>query len=281
MESGYPVIREVVYVSPQVNWSFPLHKHEEAAELSLIIGGRGTFYCGGEHRRVEKGMLVLKNPGLSHSEKSDGEDPLEQICIEAENIRAQGLPENCVVPPGADPVVPAGEDFAFLRACFEFIMHNSERPGFEQLCGKVLDAAIELIRRRSAPEAEKRPAKGEAELIPAVLEYIDAHYHEKIVIKDLAAAFYVSEGNLSRRFKKHTGFTINNYIVSKRMGEAQRMLIFEDGDIKDIARRCGYEDIQYFYHVFKSCAHCAPAEFRRRYKTALQKRTVNASERAE
>ncbi len=40
MESGYPVIREVVYVARQENWSFPLHKHEEAAELSLIIGGR-------------------------------------------------------------------------------------------------------------------------------------------------------------------------------------------------------------------------------------------------
>ncbi|MBE6480606.1 MAG: helix-turn-helix domain-containing protein [Olsenella sp.] len=59
---------------------------------------------------------------------------------------------------------------------------------------------------------------------------------------------------------------MNEYVISKRMGEAQRLLMFGDEGIKDVARACGYDNIQYFYHVFGEHARCTPAEFRRRYR---------------
>ena len=55
-------------------------------------------------------------------------------------------------------------------------------------------------------------------------------------------------------------------MVSKRMGQGQKLLLCDDMDIKEIARSCGYDDIQYFYHVFRDIAGSAPAEFRRKYK---------------
>ena len=82
----------------------------------------------------------------------------------------------------------------------------------------------------------------------------------------LAELFYTSEGNLSRQFKAVTGYTINEYIISKRMGEAERLLIYEDDEIKDVAAQCGYDDLQYFYRIFKRYADCTPAEFRCRYR---------------
>jgi len=267
MKHDHPRIREVVYVAPQPEWSFPLHKHESSAELSLIRAGRGMFYCEGRRRIIGKGMLVAKNPNVSHSEKSDPEAPLEQICIEIDDIHTEGLAENCVIPQDADPVIECGELFDLLCACFEFLMGHYRSRGSEELCGRVLETVLAAITALDAGRAPDDSAVRRREkLIPDVIGYLDLHYTEKIIIRDLADSFYVSEGNLSRQFKKHTGFTINGYIVSKRMGEAQRRLIYADDDIKDIARGCGYEDIQYFYHVFKNYAKCTPKEFREKYR---------------
>ena len=86
----------------------------------------------------------------------------------------------------------------------------------------------------------------------------------------MASHFFIREGHLSRVFRNHTGFTLNNYVIDKRMGEARRMLIFSDSDIKDIAVSCGYPDLQYFYRVFKQSAGCTPREYREEYAQSRQ-----------
>ena len=262
-----PKINEIVYVAPQKDWSFPLHKHENAAELSLITGGKGTFYCEGQSRSVCKGHLIAKNPDLSHSEKSDPDDPLEQICIEISGIQIDDLPENHVVTKDSDPVMDTAENFELLKSCFEFLMRSSQDERFDSACEKTLDLIISLIHTpsKTAGQAAVRKKNKQTQM-EDVLKYLDERYREKIVIKDLAAHFFTSEGNLSRQFKKHTGWTINNYVVNKRMGEAQRLLVFSNDDIKDIAKSCGYDDLQYFYYVFKCYAHCTPVDFRKKYK---------------
>ncbi len=263
----HPYIKEIVYVAPQKDWSFPLHSHESSAELSLVINGKGSFYALNRHRTVSKGMLVVKNPGLSHSEKSDPDDPLEQICIEVGGISVEGRAEGHVLPQHMDPVLVLGEEFDILRAGFIFLKGHFNDEEYKNQCRIILDLTFEFIEHKIQTDfrlGEKIRSK--KELVTQTLAYLDSHYREKIKIRDLAELFFTSEGNLSRQFKAVTGYTINEYILSKRMGEAQRLLIYEDCDIKEAAKRAGYDDIQYFYHVFRSFANCTPAEFREKYR---------------
>ena len=265
---GNPTVKEIVYVEPQPNWRFPLHSHESSAELSLILRGRGTFYAANKEHLLEKGMLVVKNPGLSHSEKSDPDDPLEQICIEITDVHIDGMRENQILPEHMDPPLTLGRDYDLTEAVFRYVLYNSADPSARAICGKLLDAVLDMIRKKVAdyvPPRDKRP-RNKKELVSEVLRYLDGNYREKIRIRDLAGRFYVSEGNLSRQFKAVTGYTVNEYVISKRMGEAQLKLMYSDEDIKRVAAGCGYDDLQYFYHVFKSFAHCTPAEFRDKYR---------------
>lgn len=268
MESR-PFIKDVVYVAPQPNWSFPLHSHESNAELSLVQRGRGTFYAANKERILSSGMLVVKNPRLSHSEKSDPEDPLEQICIEIDGVKAEDTSDNFIIPDYMDPVLVLGSEFGLLSEAFTYMMKNYKDPSKRPICSKLLEVSLDLIKAyvlAYAPPCDRRP-KSKKELVSETINYLDLHYREKLRIGSLADLFYTSEGNLSRQFKAVTGYTINEYIISKRIGEAQRMLIYEDEDIKDVALQCGYEDLQYFYRVFRSYAHCTPVEFREKYRT--------------
>lgn len=73
----------------------------------------------------------------------------------------------------------------------------------------------------------------------------------------------ISSGKM---IQKYTGYSISQYVIERRMGEAQRMLIFEDISIKEIALAVGYENIQYFYAAFKKSTGVKPLEFRNQFR---------------
>ena len=95
--------------------------------------------------------------------------------------------------------------------------------------------------------------------------YLDTYYYKNISLDDLSKKFYFSSYYLARKFKEETGYTINQYIINRRMGEAERMLLFEDFSIKEIAKRNGYANVQHFYSTFKKYTGCTPIEFRNFY----------------
>ena len=86
-----------------------------------------------------------------------------------------------------------------------------------------------------------------------------------IFLSPVVDADAVKHYYLSRKFHELTGFTINQYIVHLKIGEAERLLIYEDLPIKEIAGRCGYPNLQYFYATFKKHAGCTPLELKERY----------------
>ncbi len=257
-------ILDIVYVPRDPQWQFPLHEHDDAAELSLVTGGTGHFYSEGREWTVTEGTLIIKNAGMSHSEKSDREDPMEQICI------SLSLPDrdHRLLPEGLAPVLDVTERMDLFSSLFRFLRDRRDDRSFGEACRHAAELLVELTDiaiARCDPVKETGRIRRE-DLPKQIKRYLDEHYRENLKIPDLAARFYVSEGYLSRRFKEHTGYTVNDYILSKRMGQAQKMLLFEDRSIKEIALSVGYEDLQYFYHVFRKYSRCTPAQFREQYR---------------
>jgi AraC-like DNA-binding protein len=50
------------------------------------------------------------------------------------------------------------------------------------------------------------------------------------------------------------------------MGESERMLLFEDVSVKEIAQKNGYSNLQHFYAAFKKFTGYTPMEFKQLYK---------------
>lgn len=260
-------IGHVVYVAPQPNWHFPSHEHQNAVELSFLRNGTGTFFHNSKPYTVTKGDLIVKNAGLNHAERSDCDAPMDQICIEIYDVNIDGLEPNHMIPEGISPVISFSDHYDLLYSGFTFLRDYSHVEGYDKICLKLLETIVEMIQAKVRPPVgfgvNKKPPR--KELMAYVKQYVDQHYRDKLSTGDIAAEFYVSEGHLSRQFKSYTGQTLRNYITDKRMGEARKMLIFSEDDIKDVAIACGYSDIQYFYHVFKRSAGCTPGEYRRNY----------------
>lgn len=95
-----------------------------------------------------------------------------------------------------------------------------------------------------------------------VENYILAHYLEPVSLEGIAAHFLVTKEHLSRAFKAATGETVLDRITSLRMERARELISGRDMAIKDAAALCGYEELAYFYRVFKKHYGITPGELR-------------------
>ena len=97
------------------------------------------------------------------------------------------------------------------------------------------------------------------------MDYIYNHLHEVIRIDRLADFVGLNRSYLSTLFKRETGHTISDYILSKRMEAAQNMLRFSDYSYAEIASILAYSSQSHFIRVFKSQTGYTPKEYRNKY----------------
>jgi len=93
--------------------------------------------------------------------------------------------------------------------------------------------------------------------------YMEKHYTEPVTLEQLSRAFFVSKEYLSKVFKQEYGRNVTDYMLHLRMVKAKEWLLDESIPIKAIAEMAGYEDITYFYRVFKKHFGIAPGEMRK------------------
>lgn len=96
-----------------------------------------------------------------------------------------------------------------------------------------------------------------------VRQYICGHYAEAVTLEGLSRVFFVSKEYLSKVFKLEYGINVTDFILQLRMDKAKQWLEGGNIPIKTVAELAGYEDVGYFYRVFKKHFGIAPGEMRK------------------
>ncbi len=249
-------------------WMFPHHSHHDFLEISLIIKGEANFEYNHNRFLISEGDLVIKNAGTLHSEFSVSQY-FEQYCLGISGINSPGMLPNTLLPVEMKPVIRTGEAFDYLRAVTRYLFYLSSNPkdGAATVIHQAIEHEISVINMLLAGEMERIERKKYSRLITDVLDFIDAHFSEPLCLDFIAKTFFVSPYYLSHKFKAETGYTIMKYILNRKLGEAQSLLVFSDMPIKDIAAVCGYCNLQHFYSAYKKYVGSTPNEIRNYYKT--------------
>ncbi len=100
-------------------------------------------------------------------------------------------------------------------------------------------------------------------LVEQAVKYMDIHFEEKINVKSLSAKFGITANYFSTIFKKELGVTCTKYLTLKRLNIACRMLKETDMNVEEVAKSVGYDDLQYFYRVFKKEFNITPVAYRK------------------
>ena len=110
--------------------------------------------------------------------------------------------------------------------------------------------------KKTAPQSEKHKKVNEITI------YLSQHFKEPISLNDAANKFFLNKSYLSRIFKEITGFTVTEYINTRRIQEARKKLTNTTHSITKISESVGYDSITYFERVFKNHCRMTPVEYR-------------------
>lgn len=97
------------------------------------------------------------------------------------------------------------------------------------------------------------------EKILEVLSYMNQHLTEELSIDILAERFYTSRYYLMHSFKEQTGYTIGNYLSTKRLLYA-RELILGGTSMTDACFACGFRNYSTFSRAYKKQFRESPRE---------------------
>jgi len=118
-----------------------------------------------------------------------------------------------------------------------------------------------LLAQSAASEDEFIDMEGK---IRKACEFIERNYNRMIKLEDLAREIYLSPKYVSRIFKKHTGFTFNEYKINLRMEKAKELLSYTRRPINQIAAMVGYQNAEGFIKIFKRKTKLVPSQYRER-----------------
>ena len=148
----------------------------------------------------------------------------------------------------------------------------------EEWCGKELyymalihskigEMLIALLRSYGYEEEKGEIRREGLMRLRPVLERIHRDYADKLTLSSLSSLLSLSEDHFGKLFREVMGKTPVEYIHFIRINRAMRDMLLCDDPIGDIAKRCGFSDISYFYKVFKELCGRTPASLRKLKKS--------------
>lgn len=97
-------------------------------------------------------------------------------------------------------------------------------------------------------------------------KYIDEHLCDKITIDDICNHFRIPRHLLYVIFESESGDSIQEYIIKKRIRNAQQLLSNTDMSVSKISVKVGYPEYNYFFRIFKERVGLTPLQYRKQSK---------------
>lgn len=274
-QSDLPQIISLSRVSDNPNWFYDMHKHDNYCELMFIESGQGNYTLNNIPYTVKTGDVIVLNKNVVHAEASDPNYPLTVWTCSVGNIHLRDMEDNTIIPKNMVPVIPSGElQDAFLH-CFQGIYQErtAQRPEFEAMVQMYVCQLLILV-QRLAQEAPQYLLHGRGKLLSeSIKQYIDMHYAEEISLSKLSNIFHVSTYHIAHEVKRDMGISPINYLIGRRIGEAQRLLTSTDMTVAAISQAVGYANTSYFMKLFQRRVGMTPTHFKEMYILDKQKDT--------
>jgi AraC-like DNA-binding protein len=237
------------------------HWHETHS-VGLITGGRSTYVNGAHAEVVERGAVVVINPGDVHGCNPVDDAPwsylmfyLDPAWLGQVQARLRGDAE-VAFRPYARPALRAPHLVAAGGRLFSVLVDARRSPadkvaaatGFVALLDRELVPALALG-AAVTPQVER------------VARYIDAHFADPLPLQDLCEHAQLSGSHLIRAFRKRFGVAPHEYQINRRIQHA-RARLREGETIAQVALDVGFADQAHFQRVFKRLTAATPGQYR-------------------
>ncbi|SMP53914.1 AraC family transcriptional regulator [Anoxynatronum buryatiense] len=248
---------------------FPNHFHEYYV-IGFIEGGQRILSCRNSEYVIQRGNIVLFNPGDNHACVQNDEGTFDYRGFNiSQNVMldlARELTGKCELPGFSQHVIFDEELTCYLQPLHQLIMRGSNE--FEKEEHLLLMLSL-LFQKYGQPFECCIPECREE--IENVCSFLQENYAEKICLDELCNHAHLSKSTLLRAFVNSKGVTPYLYLEAIRINEAKKLLKQGMPPV-EAALQTGFSDQSHFTNFFNRFIGLSPGI----YRDIFLKKDINA-----
>lgn len=117
---------------------------------------------------------------------------------------------------------------------------------------------VELVKKHKSENTYSKP-------IVSCIEYIEAHFNERITLDSVAETVKLNPSYLATLFKKETGKTFGNYLMDVRIKTSEALLAKTDYSFSQIANSLAFCSQSHFTKAFHGRTGYTPKQYRSKF----------------
>ena len=267
IENGFPF--KIYENTTKDGYNYYNHWHNEV-EIIYVLEGEAEITINFLSRNMKKGDIIFINKG-DHHNVIDKKILCNWVTFVFDLNLLSSLIEDSVYHYDIYPLIDGRNiikdivDSKLYVNILEEIYHVFlKKDAFYQLKlkGLLFELVYNLYKNNDIIKSKNREDNSLNKLKTAI-EYINNHYHENIIVKDIASSCYLNEFYFMKFFKKYMNMTVNEYLNNYRLRRAYKLIKNTDLSITEIAFQTGYNNSSYFIVQFKKMYNITPKELRK------------------
>ncbi|THF74310.1 AraC family transcriptional regulator [Cohnella fermenti] len=239
----------------------------ENLDSYLIVytaAGRGKLKYGGKAYDAAPGQLFFIDCRRHQYYAPDSNDSWHLVWIHFHGSSSPAYYERYAA--AGTPLATLPEDSRIPALLLDIVeLHQQKTVQTELSVSRaIVDVLTELLQLASDRESTEI---GLPSTVAAVMNYYDRHYAERLTLDGVAARFAIDKYHLAKSFKRHTGFSPNDYLINIRITRAKELLRFTDRTVAEIAVSVGIDNVSHFINLFRQRQTSTPLAYRKLWRS--------------
>ena len=243
--------------------------------LIYFIRGTGSIKVEGRHYRLEQGDLILLNPTELYHCAVDDAEYHERIVIYFDPSVLSSFPGDTSTilsplfsrPKGTSNHIPrSAVESTGMADCLTALLRlvPESSPASTVLSQCRLAELLILTAQLLQPGASALPLSTAQEnpLVSRVITYLNAHFHEELSLASVASEFHMTPSYLSHLFKEHTGMSLWNYVVLRRLRAFNDLLRMEYS-VEQACYQVGFRNYSNFFRLYTKHTGLTPSQYKK------------------
>lgn len=258
-------IAPIPVVSQQANYLHAPHRHTQLHQLVWLSAGYTEITIDQTPHLVNSGTLYLIPAGVIHG--SSFSRQLDGYVIHFSPDLLLSSEGQVGLLPGNSGflAVPFGEAAHRIQGLFASIETEFRRVSQEK--NELIRHYLQIIlleMNRAAGLVQADHHDQASSIFPKrFATLVEQHYATKKQVSDYADLLNITPAYLNELVKRTTGYTAGQIIRNRVILEAKRRFLFSEDTVSEVAQALNYDDVSYFWRLFKKYVNLSPTEFKK------------------